>query len=391
MPLIFLVAGEPSGDTLGAKLMKSLKKQTKDKISFSGIGGNRMEEQGLKSMFPMDELSVMGIAEVLPKIPRLLGRINETAAAIARLRPACVVTIDSPDFNFRVAKRLKGPKKNKGIPIVHYVAPSVWAWRPGRAKKISRFLDHLLTLLPFEPPYFEKEGLPTTFVGHPVIESGAAKGNGPEFRKRHGFAPDDEIISILPGSRLSEVSRLHRIFGETLFMLKKTHPNLRAVVPAAGPVIIAVRRMAGEWPIPTLIVESDQEKFDAFAASNVALAASGTVALELAVAGTPTVIAYKTNILTAVIAKILVKARFANLINLVLDRDAIPEFLQSACRPEFLSAALEDLLRDEGRRKNQAAAYHEALKQLTPKGPSPADQAAKTVLDVISQHRKEGD
>lgn len=388
-PLIFLVAGEPSGDILGARLMASLKKKTKNEISFSGIGGNRMEEQGLKSMFPMDELSVMGIAEVLPKIPNLLGRINETAAAIARLRPACVVTIDSPDFNFRVAKRLKGIKKNKSIPIVHYVAPTVWAWRPGRAKKVSRILDHLLTLLPFEPPYFEKEGLATTFVGHPVVESGADKGRGNEFRKRHGISPDEEIICVLPGSRMSEVSRLQRVFGETLFMLKKKHPNLHAVVPAAGPVAIAVRRLTGEWPVPTLIVDNDKEKFDAFDASNVALAASGTVALELAMAGTPTVIAYKTNLLTALIAKVLVKAPFANIINLILERESIPEFLQSACRAEFLSAALEDLLMDEDRRKRQISAYDNALKQLTPKGPPPADQAAKAVLDVISKSRKE--
>ena len=385
-PLIFLVAGEPSGDVLGARLMASLKKQTKDRVSFAGIGGARMEEQGMKSQFPMTELSVMGAAEVLPRIPRILTRIVETAAAAQRLRPAAVVTIDSPDFNFRVAKRLKG----KGIPLIHYVAPSVWAWRPGRAAKIAGHLDHLLALLPFEPPYFECHSLATTFVGHPILESGADKGDGNAFRDRHGIAADETLIAVLPGSRMGEVSRLQGIFGQALFGLSKKHPNLRAVVPTTGAVAGTVRQAAAGWSVQTLVVEGDTEKYDAFAAADVALAASGTVALELAMAGTPAVIAYRINPLSALIARRLLKVRFVHLVNLILDREAVPEFLQEACRADFLAPALEDLLRDEDRRQSQVSAYKEAIDKLSHRGASPADRAAKTVLDVIARSRSEG-
>lgn len=386
VPMIYLIAGEPSGDLLGARLMDALKKQTKGKISFTGIGGTRMEEQGLKSLFPMAELSVMGAAEIIPKIPRLLARISETAAAIEKLRPGALITIDAPDFCFRVAKRLKG----KAIPLIHYVAPSVWAWRPGRAKKIAGFLDHLLCLLPFEPPFFERQRLPATFVGHSILESDAGAGRGPEFRQRHGIGAEDELIAVLPGSRLGEVSRLGKVFGETLFLLKKNHPNLRAVIPTTDTVAGAVRRMTSAWPVPTLVVEGDPEKYDAFAAANVALAASGTVSLELAMAKTPCVITYKINPLSYLVVKNLFKVAYANLINLVLEREAIPEFLQGACKAEFLATALEDLLRDEGRRQRQIEAYETALKSLgqdMKKGSSPSMRAATVVLEVINAHQ----
>ena len=382
-PLVYLIAGEPSGDVLGSRLMASLKKRTKNQISFAGVGGARMEEQGLKSLFPMVDLSVMGAAEVLPKIPLILKRIMETTAAIERIRPTAVVTIDSPDFCFRVAKRLKG----KGIPLIHYVAPTVWAWRPGRAKKIAGFLDHLLTLLPFEPPYFTSEGLATTFVGHPVMESDAAKGDGRGFRDRHGFRDDDVVISVLLGSRMGEVTRLSPVFSECLFLLKKKHPNLRVVVPTTDTVASTVRRLTGGWPVPTLVVEGDPEKYDAFAASNIALAASGTVALELAMARTPAVITYRINPISAFFIKRLAKARFVHLVNVILDREAIPEFLQDSCRADFLAAALEDLLMDEGRRDRQISAYGEALNKLGPPGASPASKASKAVLDVIHANR----
>jgi len=382
--LIFIVAGEPSGDALGARLMQALKKKTKNRVSFAGIGGDRMEEEGIKSLFPMSELSVMGAAEVLPRLPLLLRRIAETAEAIERRRPSALVTIDSPDFNFRVIKRLR----EKDFPVIHFVAPSVWAWRPGRAKKVAGFLDHLMTLLPFEPPYFEAEGLTTTFVGHPVLESGADKGDGPGFRARHGFSADDTIIAVLPGSRMGEVTRLGPVFAETLFLLKKKVPGLRAVVPTVSPVAATVRRLTAEWPVPALVLEGSPEKYDAFAAADIALAASGTVALELALAGTPAVITYKTNPLTALIAAWLVKARFAHIVNLVLDREAVPEFLQGACRPDFLAAAVEDLLSDDDRRERQLVAYAEALKQLGLGGPSPSERAATAVLDALTASLK---
>ncbi len=380
-PLIFIVAGEPSGDVLGARLMAALKRESKGVVSFVGVGGARMEEQGIKSLFPMAELSVMGAAEVIPNLPRILMRIRDTAEAVERIRPAALVTIDSPDFNFRVAKRLKG----KGIKLLHYVAPSVWAWRPGRARTIAGFLDHLLTLLPFEPAYFEAEGLASTFVGHPVVESGADTGNGPDFRRRHGIKKQETLIAVLPGSRVGEISRLHRIFGDALFLLTKKHDDIRVVVPTLDAVAGLVRDACAQWSVPTLIVQGEKEKFDAFAAADAALAASGTVALELAMARTPAVITYRINPITAWIVRRLIRVRFVHLVNIVLDREVVPELLQESCRPDFLAAALEDLLMDEGRRHRQIEGYAEAVKRLGFGGPSPASRAAKVVLQVIAE------
>lgn len=379
-PLVFVVAGEPSGDMLGARLMKAMKNESDGAITFAGVGGARMEEQGIKSLYPMSELSVMGAAEVIPNLPRILTRIRETAEAVERLRPAALVTIDSPDFSFRVAKRLKG----KGIKLIHYVAPSVWAWRPGRARQIAGFLDHLLTLLPFEPKYFEAEGLATTFVGHPVVESGADGGDGPEFRRRHGIDSDETLIAVLPGSRVGEISRLHRIFGDALFLLAKKHGDFRVIVPTMDAVAGMVRDAVAQWSVPTLIVQGEKEKYDAFAAADVALAASGTVALELAMAKTPAVVTYRINPITHWIVRRLVKIQFAHLVNLILEREVVREFLQDSCRADFLAAALEDLLMDEARRERQIEGCTEALKQLGYGGPSPALRAAKVVLRVIA-------
>ena len=384
-PLFFLIAGEPSGDVLGGRLMAALRRRTGGRIRFAGVGGEAMAAEGLASLFPITDLAVFGLLEVVPRIPRLYGRIRQTAAMVRDLAPDAVITIDSPDFSARIWPRIKG----HGIPLIHYVAPTVWAWRPGRARTIAAFLDHVLALLPFEPPYFEVEGLKTTFVGHPVLESGADAGDGPGFRARHGFSGDDPIIAVLPGSRMGEVTRLGPVFAETLFLLKKKFPGLGAVVPTVSPVARTVRRLTAEWPVPALVLEGDPEKYDAFAAADIALAASGTVALELALARTPAVIAYKTNPLTALIGKVLFKARFVHIVNLVLDREAVPELLQGACRPDFLAAAVEDLLSDEDRRERQLASYAEALNQLGLGGPAPSERAATAVLDTIKASQKE--
>jgi len=378
-PLIFLVAGEPSGDALGAGLMAALKARTGDAVRFAGVGGEGMAAHGLDSLFPMAELSVMGLAEVLPRLPRLARRLAETAREVRRLRPAAVVTIDAPDFCFRLARRLRGA----GIPLIHYVAPSVWAWRPGRARKIAGFLDHLLALLPFEPPFFEREGLPCTFVGHPVVESGADGGDGGRFRARHGIAAGVPVVCALPGSRLSETSRLLPVFAETLARLRASHPDVRAVVPVIGAVADEVAGAAADWPAPTTVVRERADKIDAFAAADVALAASGTVALELAMAELPAVIAYRVSPLTAWLARRLIRVRHVSLVNLVLDRPAVPELLQGDCRPERLAAALDALLADEGARAAQIEAGREALARLGRGGPSPGERAAAAVLGVI--------
>lgn len=378
-PLIFLVAGEPSGDALGASLMAGLKKLRPD-VRFVGIGGERMAAEGLQSLFPMAELAVMGLAEVLPRLPNLIRRIRQTAAAVAELRPAALVTIDAPDFCFRVAKKLKG----HGIPLIHYVAPTVWAWRPKRAAKIARFLDHLLVLLPFEPPYFQREGLPCSFVGHPVVESGADRGDGARFRAAHAIPEHSPLLCVLPGSRMGEVTRLLPVFQETVTLLAGRHPDLRVVVPTVATVAATVREAVAAWPVPVVVVEGQEAKYDAFAAADAALAASGTVALELALAGTPTVVAYRVNAVTAWLARRLIRVPYVNLVNILLDTAAVPELLQEDCRPDRLAASLLVLLDDPVAREHQRTDAAQALKMLGYGGPSPGDRAAEAVLEIIS-------
>jgi lipid-A-disaccharide synthase len=381
-PHVFLIAGEPSGDSLGAQLMSAIKGVAGDRVRFSGIGGVAMKAEGLESLFPMAELSVMGLIEVVPRVPRLLRRLQDTVSAIERVRPDAVVTIDAPSFCLRVARRLKrGPARLREIPIVHLVAPQVWAWRPGRAAGVARVVDHLLTLLPFEPAYFERFGLRCTFIGHPVVESGADKGDGPGFRARHGIPASATVVCLLPGSRHGEVRRLLPVYRETIGRLQARVPDLWVVAPTAGPVEGDVTKALAAWDVPTLTV-AGRNRFDAFAASDVALAASGTVTLELALAGVPMVVAYRMNPVTAWLARRLVTVKYANLINLVLDRPAIPELLLEECRPAALAEALETLITDEGAKQAQRRAANEALETLGRGGPSPIGRAARAVLEA---------
>ena len=384
-PLVFLIAGEPSGDVLGGRLMAALDHATGGRVRFAGVGGPNMESNGLASLFPMADLTVMGVAEVVPRLPRIVRRLRQTVAAAKSSRPAAVVTIDSPDFSFRVGQRLKG----RGFPLIHYVAPTVWAWRSGRARAIAAFLDHVLALLPFEPPYFEAEGLACTFVGHPVVESGAGDGDGASFRRRHGIESQAPLICFLPGSRASEVGPLMPVFGQTLAKLRLGRPDLRAVIAAAASVSDIVTAAARGWPTAPLMVSDTAEKHDAFAAADVALAASGTVALELAMAGTPAVIAYKINPLAAFLARRLIRVRFVSLVNIILDRPIVPEFLQNDCRPERLEAAIDHLLGDGEARARQVAAGREALHRLGLGGPPTGERAARVVLDVIERYSKQ--
>lgn len=378
-PLIFLIAGEPSGDLLGARLMAALKRRAGGPVRFAGIGGERMIAEGLDTLFPLHELSLMGIAELVPKLPNLIRRLAQTAAEIRRLRPDVVVTIDAPDFCFRIAKRLKG----QGIPFVHYVAPSVWAWRPGRARKVARVLDHLLALLPFEPPYFEREGLPCTFVGHPIVEGGAASGDGARFRAAHGIAPTDRLLTVLPGSRRSEISRLLPDFRETIRRLAPRYPGLVVAVPTVPHVRDSVASEISSWPVRTILVEGDQGKYDAFAASEAALAASGTVALELALARLPAVIAYRMHPVTIGLYRRFIRVKYANLVNIMLDRMLVPELLQENCTPEKLDAAVTKLLDDPEARREQREGVAEVARWLGLGGPPPSERAADVVLAVV--------
>lgn len=378
-PLIFLVAGEPSGDMLGARLMAALRDRGISR--FAGIGGEQMIGQGLTSLFPISELSIMGLAEVVPRIPRLLQRIELTAQEIRRLRPDAVVTIDVPDFAFRVARKVKG----EGIPLIHYVAPSVWAWRPGRAKMIAGFLDHLLALLPFEPPYFEAVGLPCTFVGHPVLEGGAAKGDGSRFRAAHGIGEDQIVLSVLPGSRRGEVSRLLPVFVDALVLLSRRFPDLVCAVPTVTEVAGSVKAGLQTASLRTIVIEDEAAKFDAFAASQAALAASGTVALELALARVPAVIAYKVNPISAAIAPFVIRLPYVSLVNIILGRPVVPELLQGNCRPGLLVEAVERLLHDPAARDAQIAAVDEVARQLGAGRAAPSERAADVVLRMAQR------
>lgn len=375
---IFMIAGEPSGDVLGARLIAALRDLTGGRVKFSGVGGELMREEGLTSLFPMEELSVMGVAEILPHLPRLVRRISETAAAVNRVAPDALVTIDSPDFTRRVARRVT----DRSIPRIHYVAPTVWAWRPWRAKGFARDFTHLLTLLPFEPPWFDRAGLPCSFVGHPVIESGAGKGDGPAFRERHGIDADTPVVCVLPGSRSGEIGRLAEDFGSTLKLLADRQPGMRAVVPTIEAMAPMVRDIAAGWAGSPVVVQGVAQRYDAMAASNVALAASGTVALELALARVPTVIAYRVAPLTHFLVRRFINVMYGNLINIIEDREIVPELIQSDCRPDQLVAALDRMLGSEG--AAQIEAVQPALSQLGLGGDVPSRRAAQAVLDVIS-------
>ncbi len=383
-PLIYLIAGEPSGDVLGARLMAALKQATGGQVQFAGIGGDRMIAEGLDSLFPMEELTLFGLAELLPKLPALIRRIGQTADDTLERRPDAVVTIDAPDFCFRVLKKVR--RADPSIKLIHYVAPTVWAWRPGRAQKIARFLDHLLVLLPFEPPYFEAVGLPATFVGHSIVEAGVERGEGAAFRVRHGIATDTPLLCVLPGSRRSEIKVLLPDFAATLSILKDRHPGLQVVVPTLGKVAAPVRAAAAAWPVPAIVVEGDDAKYDAMAACDAALAASGTVALELALARLPSVIAYRIHPLTYRLYRRLIRVKYANLVNIMLDRMLVPERLQDECTPDRLADAVTTLLTDPAARRAQMEGVAQVAQWLGQGGDkTPSQRAAAAVLAVVDK------
>lgn len=380
-PLIYLIAGEPSGDLLGGRLMAALKERTGGAVRFAGIGGEAMAAEGLESRVPLAELAVMGVAEVLPRARRIFRRVRETVADIRARRPDAVVTIDSSGFTWRVAQRLR--RAGSRVPLIHYVAPMVWAWRAGRARRMARWYDHLMVLLPFEPPYFTAVGLSCRYVGHPVVESGADRGDGPGFRRRHGIAPEAPLLIVLPGSRAGEVGRLLPIFGEAVRLLAARHPGLRVVLPTTETTAATVEAAVKSWPLPVTVLRGPAEKYDAFAAGTAALAASGTVALELAMARLAAVIAYRVNPLTHQLLRRIIKVKYAHLLNLILDRAVVPELLQHDCTPERLAEAVGRLIAEPALRAEQATACAEALRQLGYGGLSPGLRAADEVLMII--------
>jgi len=380
-PLFFLVAGEASGDVIGAHLMLALQTQTGGKARFAGVGGEHMQRAGLKSLFPMQELSVMGILEILPHIPKLLRRIRETERAARCLSVDIVVTIDSPDFCFRVGKRLKG----SGIPVVHYVAPQVWAWRPGRARKIAKFLAHLLLLFPFEEKYFDGTGLQTTFVGHPLVEGFIGDADGAAFRRDHSIPEGELLLAILPGSRFSEVSRHLPVFGETVNALAARKSLGWAVIPAVPALRKKIAAAVKKWNIKVVVIDGSEReaKYAALAASNAALTSSGTATLELAIAGVPMVVAYRANPVTVAVARKIVNVQHMALANIMAGRRVAPEFLQEACTPSRLGPAIENILLDPAARDDQIKCFRTVSQQLGIGRTAPSELAAKAVLAVF--------
>jgi lipid-A-disaccharide synthase len=379
-PLLYMIAGEPSGDLLGGSLMAALKRRTGDAVRFAGIGGPNMMAQGLTPLFPMTELSVMGLAEILPKLPHLMRRGEETVADIGRLRPDALITIDAPGFALRVAERVKP----LGVPRIHYVAPSVWAWKPGRAANIAKYLTHLLTLLPFEPAYFEKEGLPCSFVGHPAIEGLAGKGDAAAFRARHGLAPGHPVLIMLPGSRAGEIDRLLPVFVEALTRLKRGRQPFTVAVPVPDYLRDRVSAGMSGTGLETILLTGDAEKFDAFAAAGLALAKSGTVTLELALSGVPAVIAYRVHPVSHFIARRLAVGKYVGLPNVILDRPLMPELLQNDCTPGRLATEMSRLLDDPAARQVQLAGCRKIRRLLSPEGKTPSEAAADAVLGVLA-------
>lgn len=375
---VFVIAGEQSGDALGGAVMAGLRDLSPG-VTFDGVGGPLMQAQGLVSRFPMDELSVMGLAEILPKYRALKRRIAQMADAVIATRPDVLLTIDSPDFCLRVAKRVKA---RSDVRTIHYVAPTVWAWRPGRAARMARHIDHVLALFPFEPPLMKAAGMSCDFVGHPVVAQPLAGDDDvAAFRAQHriGAGP---LLLALPGSRKGEVSRLADRFGESLRLLAQTHPDLRVIVPCAAPVEAMVRDMAADWPgQPLLIGPQDKDtKRAAFRAADVALAASGTVSLELAAAGTPMVIAYDMNRLTrAIIARMLL-VDTVTLVNLVSGTRAVPEFVGVNCIPDRIAEGLRGVLADPAA---QVAAMTTTMDLLGRGGVAPGLRAAQSVLRAV--------
>ena len=376
---IYVIAGEPSGDALGARLIAALRES--GPVEVAGVGGEQMAGEGVASLFPLEKLAVMGIVEVLPRVPRLLRLMDRTAADIIAWRPDAVVTIDSAGFSKGIAKRLIAARF--AAPRIHYVAPMVWAWRPGRARTMARLFDRLLALWPFEPPLFERVGLPTDLVGHPMIE--APKGDGGAFRARHGIGPERVPLALLPGSRRIEVGRLLPIFRDTVDRLVRMHPELRPhlVMPTVATVGEGVRAAAAEWPWPVTVTLGEDEKRDAFAASRAALGASGTVALELALAGVPQVTAYRLAPVTAAIVRRMLRINHASLVNLLSERRLVPEMLQEDCRPGRLAPVLAPLLADGPERRAQLAGYAELVDRLG-RGSRPSLRAADAVRHAVA-------
>jgi lipid-A-disaccharide synthase len=382
---VFLVATEESGDRLGAALMQALKARLGPSVEFRGVGGYEMAAEGLPSLFRIDDLAIVGIAGITQALPKILSRIRQTARAALDEKPDVMVIIDSPDFTHRVARRVR--KKNRNIPIVDYVSPSVWAWRPGRARAMRRYIDHVLALLPFEPEVHRKlGGPPCTYVGHPLVEQiDELRPNAEEAVRRQQGTP---LLLVLPGSRKNEIRRLIEPFGRTVERIAKTVWPLDIVIPTTPHLQDMVLRETAHWPLRPKIVVKREDRRAAFRNARAALAKSGTVTLELGLSGVPMITAYKVSGLEAVIARRLIRVPSVILTNLVLGANVVPEFIQTDCTPERLSAALAPLFSDTPERRAQVEAFARLDELMEIGKAEPAKRAAEIVEQVAARTRR---
>lgn len=413
---IYIIAGEASGDIYGAKLIEQLRGKSLQPIEFFGIGGDKMQAAGFVSLFDMSEISIMGFAEILPHLGNVLSRIDQTVADIQEKQPDIVITIDSPGFCCRIAKRLRHgedvmgkilkkifcKKHNNPSPqpspkgrgsdsppfvykgkLLHYVAPTVWAYKPKRAEKFARLFDHLMVILPFEPPYFDAVGLPCTYVGHPIVETTFLQ-SGDEFKQKHNIADDETLICLMPGSRKSEVKRLLPIFLDAVDLLTVAE-KIRVVIPTIPALKAEIEQMLDKSQVKAIITDNEADKLAAYKAASAAIVKSGTGSLEVALAGCPMVIAYKVNYISYLIIKNLVKIKYANLINLMLDEELIPEFLQQYCTAFLIAQKLDKIIKDYKIQELQMLGSFEILKKLGfGEEQTPSQKAADRVLSLIN-------
>lgn len=379
---IFCVVGEPSGDRLGARLLAGLKKLGHHG-EISGIGGDLMAAEGLASLFPMQDMAVMGLTEILPRLPLLKRRIDQTIAAIEVGQPDILVTIDAPDFGLRVARAVRRRGKCPGLKMVHYVAPSVWAWRPKRAEKLAKIVDRVLCLLPFEPPYFTRHGLDARFVGHPILRDFPASGDKAAACAALGLDASRPVLLLLPGSRSGEIARIAPRCFAAAQKITQQMPDIQVIVPTLPHLAEAIRMIAAEHGIMPDIRLAESDKHGAFQAATVALAASGTVTLELAQSGVSSVVAYALSPVTWFFARRLVRLKWVSLPNILAQSEIFPEFLQGAATDDALATAVLLRLQNPAMRDEIAVKLGQVMAMLRPDDAEPELAAAYGVLSVL--------
>jgi lipid-A-disaccharide synthase len=381
---IFLIATEESGDRLGSSLMKVLRQRLGGAVRFEGVGGQSMAREGLASLFPIEELSIMGLAAVVKQLPKILRLIRETATAVTEASPDILVIIDSPDFTHRVARRVRA--RDPSIPIIDYVSPSVWAWRPGRARAMRRYVDHVLGLLPFEPEAYRRlRGPPCSYVGHPLIEQIGQLRPGADEQMRRDAQPP--VLLVLPGSRRSEINHHVAVFGETLGLLHAQDVAFELILPTMPHLQDAVAQAVKSWPVQPRVVVGDKEKRAVFRIAHAAFVKSGTATLELAIAGVPMVAAYKVGAVEAAIMRRAIRTSSVILANLVIGENVVPEFIQEDCAPDKLLPALRDILTDSPMRRRQLEAFAKLDAIMSTGKQPPSVRAADIVLATLRKAR----